>query len=252
MIDWLSLTPEIDVAHIGPPLDKGRLPAIIYLALSAEESLALDPYNQPALFLANKGIRIFSLNLPAHGPELNALDAIGVWASEFAAGRDPLTPFIESVSFVIDALIEKGLVIREKIGLIGLSRGGLLALHTMARSPAVHSTVCFASMINLKGAREFQGVHAPLADELDLKPISERLIDKPIRFYMGNRDTRVGTRTCFDFVSHLVDLSFEKGVRSPPVELLLNPSIGHMGHGTSKETFVSGATWLAKNLGEMR
>jgi len=248
-MDLLSLTAEMDIAHIGPSLDQGRLPAVIYFALSAEESLGLDPYNQPALFLASKGIRVFSLNLPAHGPGLSALDAIGAWAEEFAADRDPLTPFIEKASFAIDTLIEKGLIIREKLGLMGLSRGGFIALHTMARSPAVHSTVCFAPLIQLKEAREFQEVHAPRADELDLSRIRENLIDRPIRFHMGNRDTRTGTRTCFDFFASLVDLSFEKGVRSPPLDLFLIPSIGQMGHGTSKETFVNGATWLAKNLG---
>ena len=135
---------------------------------------------------------------------------------------------------------------------MGLSRGSLIALHTMIRSPAVNSTVCFAPLINLKGAKEFQNVTAPLADQFDLFAMAEHLIDKPIRFHIGNRDVRVGTRTCFDFVSHLTDLSFEKGIRSPPVELHMIPSIGHMGHGTSKETFLNGATWLAKNLGEMR
>ncbi len=59
MIDVIQLTDTIEVAHIGPSLDKGRLPAVMYFSISGEDSIGLDPFNQPALFLAENGIRVF-------------------------------------------------------------------------------------------------------------------------------------------------------------------------------------------------
>ncbi len=41
----------------------------------------------------------------------------------------------------------------------------------------------------------------------------------------------------------------EKNLRSPPLEMIMLPSIGHQGHGTAKSTFTEGAIWLAKKLG---
>lgn len=248
-METIGLAPNLDVGHLGPPLEKGRLPAVFYFALSAQESLDLDPYNQPAVFLANLGVRVFSLNLPAHGPNLNALEAIGTWAQNFSEGIDPLAPFLEQASFAIDALIDKGLIVREKIGVMGLSRGGLIASHVAKSCADVRAITAFAPMIALTKAREFVPKHTPGASEYNLVEIADELVGKPLRFYIGNRDTRVGTKICFDFVEDLVERSFQKGIRSPEVELLISPSIGHMGHGTSKAIFESGAAWIAEKLG---
>ncbi len=249
MIEWLSLSPHLDVAHIGPPLDAGRLPSIFYFALSAHESLALSPYNQPAIFLASKGIRVFSIDLPAHGSELNSLDAIGVWAKKFASGEDPLSPFLDQVCTAVEAVFKKGWAIGERIGFMGLSRGGWVTLHTLARSSMIRSAVGFAPLIKLDKTQEFEKLKVSLGSSLEIPAAS--LIGHPIRFYIGNRDTRVGTQRCFEFVKSLVETSFQKGVRSPPVDLIIAPPIGRMGHGTSRETFIHGATWLAQQIGEI-
>ena len=127
-----------------------------------------------------------------------------------------------------------------------------MALHTLAKAPYIHSVVGYAPLIKLEKTKEFSSQNVGVTPELKLDEILEKFIDQPIRFYIGNRDTRVGTTTCFDFTHQLVDSSFKQGIRSPPVELIISPSIGHMGHGTSKDTFIQGATWLAKQLGEMR
>lgn len=251
-MEVIQLSPEIDLGHIGPPLESGRLPSVFYFALSAEESLNLDPYNQPALYLAEKGIRVFSINLPAHGPNLSALDAIKVWALEFSEGKDPLAPFFEKVIFSLNALIDKGLIVREKIGLMGLSRGGLIAGH-IAGSFNVRASVCFAPMTELTFAKEFEEIKdLPLAQQYNLLNHGEALCKETLRFYIGNRDVRVGTGKCFALLEHLVDTAYYKGIRSAPIEMVIAPSIGHMGHGTSKETFEHGAHWLGKILGAIR
>ncbi|NGX37692.1 MAG: hypothetical protein K1000chlam2_00854 [Chlamydiae bacterium] len=241
MMEVLQLTPEIEVAHIGPPLEQGHLPAVIYFGLSGQESLATDPYNQPALYLAKHPIRVFSFDLPAHGPNLNAIDAIGVWEKQFNEGIDPFTPFIDQVDFALKELISRRLIVREKIGLMGLSRGCLIASLFAAKSDAIRAMVGFAPMTQLSFAKS-----------LNVENHVENLCDLTLRFYIGNRDIRVGTDKCFDLVQKLSNAAFEKGIRSPPVEMIVGPSIGHQGHGTSKETFVAGADWLGRKLGAIR
>lgn len=253
MKDLIQLSPEVEVAHIGPPLDKGPLPAVFYFALSANESLELDPYNQPALYLKNAGLRVFSIDLPAHGPNLNALDAIGIWAAAFQKGEDLVSPFIDKAVFAIQALIDRGLILRERIGLMGLSRGGLIAAHVATKFPEIKALCGFAPMTEITYAKELQETKKnELASALNLIHLVDPLCETDIRFYIGNRDQRVGTDKCFSLVEKLTEASFEKGNRSPSIEMIISPSIGHMGHGTSKQAFEAGADWVGRKLGAIR
>jgi pimeloyl-ACP methyl ester carboxylesterase len=252
-MELLQLTSDIEVGHIGPPLERKPLPAVIYFALSAEESLNLDPYNQPALYLANQGGHLFSFNLPAHGPHLNALDAIEAWAHSFEKGEDPLTPFLEKTVFAVETLISRGHILREKIGVMGLSRGGLIGSLFATRFPHIRAIVGFAPMTKLTRAREFVTLsHDERVSRFNLENAIDLLCDIETRYYIGNRDVRVGTDVCFELVQRLAEAAFQKGLRSPPIEMIVRSSIGHMGHGTSKETFEDGAHWLGTKLGLTR
>jgi len=253
MMDILQLSEEVEVAHIGPPLDQGHLPSVFYFALSASESLELDPYNQPALYLKNANMRVFSINLPAHGPNLNAIDAVGVWAAAFNEGKDPITPFIDNVVFAIHELIDRGLIMREKIGFMGLSRGGFIASHVAMKFPEVKAICGFAPITELTYAKEFSGMpDISKASSLNLLHHTDALCELNIRFYIGNRDLRVSTGNCFTFVQALAEAAYKKGEHSPPIEMIISPSIGHMGHGTSKQIFEAGADWVGRKLGVIR
>ncbi|MBS0629681.1 MAG: hypothetical protein JSS30_05590 [Verrucomicrobia bacterium] len=253
MIEIIQLTNSIEVAHIGPPLSEGRKAAAFYFSISGEDSLGLDPFNQPAVFLSNKGVRVFSMNLPAHGPNFNALEAIELWARDFSEGKDPLTPFIDQVVFALTALIDRGLIYAEKVGLMGLSRGGLIACLVAEKFPDVRGIVSFAPMITLSAAKEFKDLTTDAkVQQFNLENHIQALCEQKIRFYIGNRDIRVGTDRCFRLIELLTEAAFQNGLRSPPIELIISPSIGHMGHGTPKEIFQDGALWLAKQLGAIR
>lgn len=244
----IQLASGSELSYLGPPLEKGALPAVFYFALSAEESLTLDPYNQPALALGSS-LRVFSLDLPAHGKGKKATQAISVWAEEIAEGRDPLSECIERASSAIDSLLEQGVLIKEKIGLMGLSRGAFIACHVAASLPYLRHILGFAPLTRLSLAKEFQGMEDhPTLKKLSLSPLISSLFDRHFRFYIGNHDTRVGTRECFQFTEALAQSAFEHQIRSPAIELFIVPSIGQFGHGTSKESFLSGAAWLKEAL----
>ena len=235
--------------YVGPDLSHGPLPAVFYFALSAEESLLTDPFNQAVALLTSFPLRIFSLDLPAHGAGYRATEAIEVWAEQMAQGIDTLTPFLDQVALSIASFVTEGFILADKIALMGLSRGAFVALQVGARLCLAHMILGFAPLIQMSQTKECQALgNNAIAEALDLNYRAADLLHKHIRLYMSNRDTRVGTKTCFDFVYGLAELAHSHGIRSPHIELRLTPPIGHQGHGTSRETFEEGARWLIQAL----
>jgi esterase FrsA len=92
--------------YIGPPLEEGPLPTVFYFALSAEDSLHLSPFNQPALSLLPFNIRVFSITLPGHDG-LPAKEAMNYWAEHLRKGYNIIEEFITQARTIIETLIEK-------------------------------------------------------------------------------------------------------------------------------------------------
>lgn len=228
----------------GPSEDHGPLPAFIYFALSGEESLHLDPFNQPIQFLENLPLRCYSFTLPFHGSGYDNNQAMERWAAEFTHHPLFLEEFLKNCLDNIQYLISQGWIDPNKIAVGGLSRGGFAATHLAAKEPLIQTIVGFAPLTKLMSLEELK-----IADpSWDLSHLIPKLIDKKIRFYMGNRDLRVNTRACFDFIYQLANEAYHQGYRSPPVELILSPSVGFKGHGTLPPIFKAGADWISQQL----
>jgi predicted esterase len=237
-------------SFIGPPLSEGPLPAVFYFALSAHDSLHLDPFNQPALFLSKYPLRIFSMTLPGHEDKLPATEALVRWAEAIASGENVISHFIDTVANTVEKLIKENAILPDQLAVAGLSRGGFIAAHAAANIPQFKSILAFAPLTSLAFAKEFHNIpHNPLVQALDLNAITEKLIDKHLRFYIGNRDERVSTDLCFQWIRKLTEAAYAHHIRSPQVELIISPSIGRQGHGTSPEIFHDGARWLLSELG---
>lgn len=239
----LEIPSAVTVYHTGPALEKGPLPSIFYFALSGPDSLTLDPYNQPVQFLQGQEIRFFSLTLPAHEEGLSPHNAISVWAEEMAKGVDLLHPFFDAVQKAVDYTVQQKLADPHKLGVMGLSRGGFIASHVAARDKRFQHMVQFAPVTRLEKAKEFHAMQGnSILHSLDLFTLAPEIADRNIRLYIGNKDTRVDTRSCFEFMEHLTQ---HAPTKFPPISLFINPSIGQYGHGTSPEIFREGAHWLA-------
>ena len=244
----LSITPGITLFYTGASLDKGEMPALFYFALSGKDSLCKNPFNQIVQFLSNEPVRIFSMTLPGHEPPLLPTEALRLWAEDFSKDNDVLTSFIDQVECAVQYTIDQGLVKRGKMAAAGLSRGGLIASHLVARIKEFRFLLEFAPVTDLEILKEFKGKKFSLVEKLHVKHLSEKIWDRHVKIYVGNRDLRVGTRNVFDFVEELSNKAFKEGLRTPQVELILSPSIGHMGHGTSPEIFKAGADWICEVL----
>lgn len=226
----LSVSPSNTLYHSGPPLDLGPLPSFFYFSLSGPDSLTLDPFNQPVQFLQGEMIRVFSMSLPGHEPPLEAKDALQLWADDFTKGRDPIGSFLDSFEEALAFAIKEKFVNPEKMTVGGLSRGGLIALHVAAKEERIKQVLAFAPVTKLSKIKEFKSLNITSYD-------APKLVNKRIRIYISNKDTRVGTRNCFDFVENVVS-------SSPKTELFIYPAIGHLGHGTPPEIFQAGANWI--------
>lgn len=235
----------LEIHHYGPPPELGALPSLFYFALSGEDSLNLDPYNQPARFFSSEQTRVFSFTLPGHGPGFDNSDAIPFWKEGLTNQphffEDFFTHVIENIHF----LIAKGLVAADRLCVAGLSRGGFIAAHLAAREPLLKNVVGFAPLTRLGALDELEG---RISHPYDLIHLADQLVGRNIRFYIGNRDVRVGTRDCMDCILAFTEANYEKGNRSPPVELIVSQSIGHKGHGTASSIFEDGANWMKEKV----
>lgn len=240
---------DLKIYWRGPGFSQGPTPAVIYLALSGPDSLLFDPINQPVEHLLKYRFNVFSFTLPGHGPGLDNKGAMIAWAKELENGFDFVEDFALKALQNIDFLVETRRILPDPIAIVGLSRGAFMAAHLMAKDDRIRLFLGFAPLTRLETLEEFQGsATIATANRLNLKHLQDKLSTKTLRFYIGNRDLRVGTATCFDLVETLTNNAYDKGLRSPNIEMLISPSIGHKGHGSSPQTFQNGIEWLNTKL----
>lgn len=240
---------DAESGYVGPPLEEGPLPALFYFALSARDSLLLPPFNQPVVRLHTLPLRIFSFSLPGHENNLPPTEALHVWAHSLSAGINPLTCAIEKVITCVEQLLSQHALVAGSCALAGLSRGAFFATHVAAACPLFRYVLGFAPLTALGYTKECHSLQDhPLVQALSLKTLAPQLTQVKLRYYIGNLDTRVGTRLCFDGIEHLSQQAAAQGVRSPTAELMIYPSVGREGHGTPPEIFNAGSDWIAQQL----
>lgn len=237
----------LKLTFTGPPLSEGPRPALFYFALSAEESLKKDPFNQIVAALQGKEIRIFSATLPAHENNLPPENALNVWASKMAEGIPILPNFLNILKEGLSSLFDEGVIQLGKCAVCGLSRGAFIAFHLAASTLEIDTVLAFAPLTRLSDAKEFKdSLDLPEVHALDLEHEVKNLFNRRVRIYIGNDDRRVSTSHSFSFAHLLAKAAREHHIYSSPIEIIIGPSIGHLGHGTSKKTFEKGANWIKK------
>lgn len=239
---------DLNFSYFGPDLFWGAMPTVFYFSIDAHSSLCVDPFNQPIVPMQNHSMRVFSCDLPEHGLDLDPHTALSRWAERYTLGENVLENFLAKVSRFIDYLHSEAIV-DHRLGVMGLSRGAFIGGHLAAINNKVKHIVGFAPLTDLTKAKEFKDLPASCQLPSSLNLLKKELIHTSLKFYIGNQDTRVSTQKAADTVLDFCNFSLENGVKSPPIELSIYPSIGHMGHGTPPHIFEEGALHMVKKLG---
>lgn len=236
-----------EIFYLGPDLTDGPKPTVIYFALSATETLFVDPFNQPALEIAEKGIRVFSWNLPFHEEGVEPWLAMDKCYDAIRTNPFFLIDFIDLSRNHLNALYQQGLIAPHPLGVMGLSRGGFMATHLAAQDERIKFILGFSPITEIDYLKDFEDSCNPI-EKINLEFLTKQLLHTQLRFYIGNNDERVSTDACYNFIKKLTQTFIGNGVRTAPVEMMISPSIGQKGHGTSPSIFKEGAEWLSKQI----
>ena len=173
---------------------------------------------------------MLSVTLPFHtGDMLDNERAFDRWADTYRAGGDLVSGFVRRVSAAIDDMIAADIIMRGSVYVAGLSRGGLLAAHLASVNRSVRACLGFAPVTVLSELSEFSDVSIGAGKPLEKvrkaslfnDGVVDKLVDIPVRFYMGNFDQRVGTRNAFELIHQVAERAASRGVRSPPHEFIM-------------------------------
>jgi esterase FrsA len=239
---------DLNISYFGPDLFWGPLPTVIYFTIDAHSSLLVDPFNQPVKNMMNHSMRVMSVDLPEHGPDLDPHSALSRWADHFAKGHDILDIFLQKMARFLDHLHQEN-VIDHRLGVMGLSRGAFIAAHLAHLSKRVKHLVGFAPLTDLKKAKEFIDLPEALHLPKPLSFLKDTFPECSLKFYIGNQDTRVSTHRALETLLIYCDEALEKNIRTPAIESVIYPSVGHMGHGTPPHIFEDGSLYMLKKLG---
>jgi len=155
------------------------------LILATSEAESLREYARVADHLP--GWRVRSIDLPAHGADRRAHERkpLTAWRQRLDQGDDLIGDFQSRLSRLIDDLPPG------PVAVIGVSRGGFLALHAAARDPRIRAVVAFMPVTALHALTEF--ADTTHYDALDVAHLATALSDRPVWISISHDDPRVST-----------------------------------------------------------
>ena len=239
---------DLEFSYFGPDLFWGPMPTVLYFSIDAHSSLCVDPFNQAITPMMNHSMRVFSIDLPEHGDSLDPHTALSRWADHYVQNLPILEKFLEKVSNFIDHLHRENLI-DHRLGVMGLSRGAFIACHLAKLNNKVEHIVGFAPLSVLKRAKEFENLDSNIHLPCAIKDLKHDIYNRTVKFFIGNHDTRVGSSEALHAVLEIAAYANEQGMRQAPIEAVIYPSIGHMGHGTPPQIFEEGSIHMIKKLG---
>jgi hypothetical protein len=221
-------------------------PSVIYFALTAKETLCLDPFNQMVQYLKGYPINFFSITLPYHDEGIPHAKTIDHWRSELLSGPDFLLDFMKKLEALSHFLEKEQLLSIKNSCLAGLSRGGYIACFLASMIKEFRFVLAFSPMsVIFSDDEKAELIKKNLFNpHWELKFFTQDLYDRDIKFFIGNRDVKVDSAKCFSFIHQLSEIAFQNRIRPCKAELHIYPSVGLKGHGTPPEIFSKGAHYL--------
>ncbi len=244
---------------IGPR--PSRPAPTVFLLAHGLETMADEPhYTDAGRLLTPHGFLGVVLDPPAHGKdvrpgETGALDGgLKGWRQRLDNGEDFVAPFVAHCRGVLDYLVREKLADPDRVGAIGISRGGFLAIHLAAAEPRIRCVVGLSPVVDVMVLREFNGTpRTDLAAQLSLAAAIPRLVGRPLWISISNNDERVGADRVIAFSRARVAASIGGRAGNPivPVELVVGPAVsaGGSGHYSVQEADALAANWILRQFG---
>jgi len=222
-------------------------PTVFIFSMDRRTSLENPSFARSGhLLRESDGVLCVSLDVPAHGDDARPAESgLPGWKARLARNENLVATFTRQASLALDYLVRQGYSDSKRIAVIGVSRGGFLALHFMAADSRVAAVAALAPVTHLPTVTEFAALkNHPLTESLSILHLVPKLAARPIWIVVGNRDERVGTDNCINLMQALYAAT-PAGMKLCPAELHLLPGENHRQPPNSHE---AAAAWLSKTI----
>lgn len=213
-------------------------PLAVILTMTTRSSLN-NEFTSIGRRLVDAGFVVASLDLPCHGSDIpgrvrqqadrflkgrrtgEGLKCWAAWMSDDSANI--FDAFTLRVDRVVKDLRARQLVSGDRVVLVGVSRGGYLAMRAAAQNPLITDVIGLAPVTDLQALTEFTQVNVDQA-VYGLGRHATTLAQKRLFLQVGSSDMRVGTRAVLKLVDTIIDAG---GGRPVDLTLIVTPDPGH-------------------------
>lgn len=194
------------VARVRTPVRLAPHPTlIITLANTRQSMLNDDGYRTVGDIMLAAGHRVASFDLPNHGPRIDQYGAkLEGMAAAISAGVDVFADIRDTGKTLIDHAIAHQWTRPGEIALMGISRGGLSALHVMAADQRVGAAAIISPVTLLTALKEFAHLQDnEIIQRSNAATLINQLADRWLFIACGQTDPRVHAGECFKFHANL-------------------------------------------------
>ncbi|MGE8297293.1 MAG: alpha/beta hydrolase family protein [Pseudomonas sp.] len=200
-------------------------PLLITITTDIKESMT-DVYSPVGSLLAQRGYSVASIDVTCHGKDLLKHEKYGLdcWRARADSSQTNIfDDYIERLKSVIADIASKNRADTSKITILGVSRGGYLAMRSAAELQEVAIVIALAPVTDLFKLREFEGTKAPQS-LYSLKPFYPEIATKHLFLQINNNDERVGTSQALSLVKEVAEAGGDNQV---DITAIITPRKGH-------------------------
>ncbi|MBC3491890.1 alpha/beta hydrolase family protein [Pseudomonas taiwanensis] len=221
-------------------------PLLITITTDIKESMT-DVYSPVGGLLAAKGYNIAAIDVTCHGRDIKKKEKYGLdcWRTRADASSENIFDnYIQNLKSVIADIEQQQLADTSNTTVLGISRGGYLAMKAASEIQQVSIVIALAPVTDIFRLREFDGAKAPrsiYSPQAFFAPLST----KHLFIQINNSDDRVGTAEALETIAGITNAG---GQHAVDLTAILTP---RKNHSTSEhEAAAAWALNTRKNRGE--
>ncbi|SFH44112.1 serine aminopeptidase domain-containing protein [Pseudomonas sp. NFACC45] len=207
--------------HQGTP----NGPLLIIATTDIKESMT-NTYSPIGEILSSKGYSVAAIDVPCHGKDINKKEGSGLNCWRARADENSYNIFdsyIDNLKSVLGDIAEKHKARLEEITVLGISRGGYIAIKASAEIPSITSIIAMAPVTDVFRLREFENSKANKT-VYTLAPYYQVLSKKHVFIQINNNDDRVGTAETLSLIAGVTKVGNPYAV---DLTAILTPKKGH-------------------------